>query len=228
MPAPTVAAHAPLSAPAAISFSALSGFISCSLQYHYAHELNLPPDQEQDISIRARRSVLAGLEYVYRDGVNPKAAFEQAWDERPLPTEFEDKTLVDHARIAFSRGTALLPDIDLYVPETTASVNGQVITMPWMLRDTNGDLVWLRTGIGLSDVSSYVRPILLNLGGSRCDNISIHSLVAGRSESTTPSSRPSMTSVFKAITALRAGERSASRGKHCNRCAYSSICGQRF
>lgn len=228
LPAPTVAAHAPLSAPAAISFSALSGFISCSLQYHYAHELNLPPDQEQDISIRARRSVLAGLEYVYRDGVNPKAAFEQAWDERPLPTEFEDKTLVDHARIAFSRGTALLPDIDLYVPETTASVNGQVITMPWMLRDTNGDLVWLRTGIGLSDVSSYVRPILLNLGGSRCDNISIHSLVAGRSESTTPSSRPSMTSVFKAITALRAGERSASRGKHCNRCAYSSICGQRF
>jgi len=226
--APTLLAHAPLSAPAAISFSALSGFISCPLQYHYAHELNLPPDQEQDISIRARRSVLAGLEYVYRDSVNPQTAFEQAWDERLLPTEVEDKTLVDHARIAFSRGTALLPDIDRYVPDTTASVNGQVITMPWMLRDTNGDLVWLRTGIGLSDVSSYVRPILLNLGGSRCDNISIHSLVAGRSESTTPSSRPSMTSVFKAITALRAGERSASRGKHCNRCAYSSICGQRF
>lgn len=228
LPAPMFPARVPHGAPAAISFSALNTFISCSLQYHYAHELNLPPDMEQDISIRARRSVLAGLEYAYRDGVKPQDAFDQAWGEKPLPTELEDKTLVEHARIAFSRGTALLPDIEQYVPETTASVNGQVITMPWMLRDTNGDLVWLRTGIGLSEVSRHVRPILENLGGSRCNSISIHSLVTGRSDSAIPSDRPSTTNVFKAITALRAGERSASRGKHCNRCAYSSICGQRF
>lgn len=221
-------ARVPLAAPATISFSALDGFMSCSLQYHYAHELNLPPEQEMDISIRARRSVLAGLEYVYRDGVKPQEAFLQSWGEKTLPSYAEDKTLSEHAWIAFTRGTALQPGIAQYVPEATASVNGQVITMPWMLRDANGDLVWLRTGIGLSGVSRTVRPILENLGGSRCNNISIHSLVTGCSESAVPSVRASGTSVFKAITALRAGERSASRGKHCNRCAYSSICAQRY
>lgn len=217
----------PFAAPAAINFSMLNGFMACSLQYHYAHELNLPAEQELDISIRARRSVLAGLEYVYRDGAKPQDAFLQAWGEKPLPTHAEDRMLSEHAWIAFSRGTILQPGISQYVPESTATVNGQVITMPWMLRDSNGGLVWLRTGIGLTDVCNNVRPLLENLGGGRCENISIHSLVSGRSGSAIPSARASSTNVFKAIKALRAGERSASRGKHCNRCAYSTICAQR-
>ena len=225
--APRPLARVPMAAPATISFSALDGFMSCSLQYHYAHELNLPAERELDVSIRARRSVLAGLEYVYRDGVRPQEAFLQTWGEKTLPSHAEDKTLSEHAWIAFTRGTALQSGIAQYVPEATASVNGQVIIMPWMLRDANGDLVWLRTGFGLSEVSKNVRPILENLGGSRCNNISIHSLVTGRSESAVPSIRASGTSVFKAITALRAGDRSATRGKHCNRCAYSTICAQR-
>lgn len=220
-------ARVPMVVPATISFSVLDGFMSCSLQYHYAHELNLPAEQELDVSIRARRSVLAGLEYFYRDGAKSQDAFLQAWGEKPLPSHAEDKMLSEHAWIAFTRGIALQPDILHYVPETTASVNGQVITMPWMLRDANGDLVWLRTGIGLTKVCNNVRPILENLGGSRCNTISIHTLVTGRSGSAVPSARASSTSVFKAITALRAGERSASRGEHCNRCAYSTICAQR-
>jgi len=220
-------ARVSMAAPATINFSVLDGFMSCSLQYHYAHELNLPAEQELDVSIRARRSVLAGLEYFYRDGAKSQDAFLQAWGEKPLPSHAEDKMLSEHAWIAFTRGTALQPDILHYVPENTGSVNGQVITMPWMLRDTNGDLVWLRTGMGLSEVSRNIRPILENLGGSRCDNISIHSLVTGRSVSAVPSLKAGGTSVFKAITALRAGERSASRGDHCNRCAYSTICAQR-
>lgn len=220
-------ARVPTAPPSAINFSVLDNFMSCSLQYHYAHELNLPAEQELDISIRARGSVLTGLEYVYRDGARPKDAFLQAWGEKPLPSHAEDKMLSEHAWIAFSRGTILQPGIAHYVPESTATVNGQVITMPWMLRDSNGELVWLRTGIGLTDVCNNVRPILENLGGSRCNNISIHSLVTGRSGSAIPSQRASSTSVFKAITALRTGERSPSRGKHCNRCAYSTICAQR-
>lgn len=220
-------ARAPLTAPATISFSVLNGFMSCSLQYHYAHELNLPAEQEVDVSIRARRSVLAGLEYFYRDGAKPQDAFLQAWGEKLLPSHAEDKMLSEHAWIAFSRGTALQPGIAQYVPESMASVNGQVITMPWMLRDANGDLVWLRTGIGLTDVCNNVRPILENLGGSGCNTISIHSLVTGRSGNAVPSARASNTNVFKSITGLRAGERSASQGTHCNRCAYSTICAQR-
>ncbi|KPX23350.1 DNA/RNA helicase, superfamily I [Pseudomonas syringae pv. delphinii] len=219
-------ARVPMTAPATISFSVLDGFMSCSLQYHYAHELNLPAEQELDVAFRARRSVLAGLEYFYRDGVRSQDAFEQAWSERPLPSRAEDKTLFEHAKLAFDRGTALQPGIAHYVPESTASVNGQVITMPWMLRDDNGGMVWLRTGIGLSEISNNVRPILENLGGSRCDTIAIHSLVTGRSKSSVPSVRVTTTKVFKAISALRTGERSTSRGDHCNRCAYSTICGQ--
>ncbi|PBK51305.1 ImmA/IrrE family metallo-endopeptidase [Pseudomonas syringae pv. actinidiae] len=217
----------PFATPAAIKFSVLDGFMSCSLQYHYAHELNLPAEPVLDVSIRARRSVLAGLEYVYRDGAAPQDAFLQAWSEKPLPSHAEDKMLYEDAWMAFSRGTVLRTGIAQYVPQSTAIVNGQTIAMPWMLRDFNGDLVWLRTGIGLSDVCNNVRPILENLGGSRCNTISIHSLVTGGSGSAVPSARASGTKVFKSITALRAGERSASRGKHCNRCAYSTICAQR-
>jgi superfamily I DNA/RNA helicase len=213
--------------PVAMTYAALDGFMTCSLQYHYAHELGLPIEQELDVSIRARRAVLAGLEYVYRDGMKTDDAFLQAWGEKPLPTWEEDKMLIEHAWIAFNRGAAWQPGSASYVPETTASVNGQAITMPWMLRDASGDVIWLRTGVGLSTVARNVRPILENLGGRRCNQMSIHSLVTGLSEDAVPSARASSTSVFKAIAALRAGERKASRGKQCNRCAYATICAQR-
>jgi len=217
----------PMTPPVAMTFAALNGFMTCSLQYHYAQELNLPIEQELDVSIRARRAVLAGLEYFYRDGMKTDDAFLRAWGEKPLPSEAEDKMLMEHARIAFDRGASWQPGSASYVPETTASVNGQAITMPWMLREASGDVIWLRTGVGLSAVARNVRPILENLGGRRCNRISIHSLVTGLSEDAVPSARASSTSVFKAIGALHAGERKATRGKHCNRCAYSTICAQR-
>lgn len=220
-------ARVPMAPPAAITFAALDGFMGCSLQYHYAHELKLPFEQELDVSIRARRAVLAGLEYFHRDGMKTDEAFLKGWGEKPLPTWEEDKMLMEHAWIAFTRGASWQPGSVQFVPETTASVNGQTITMPWMLREAGGDLVWLRTGVGLSAVARNVRPILENLGGSRCHRMSIHSLVTGLSEDAVPSARASSTSVFKAIGALRAGERKATRGKHCNRCAYSTICAQR-
>jgi len=213
--------------PVAMTYAALDGFMTCSLQYHYAHELGLPIEQELDVSIRARRAVLAGLEYVYRDGMKADEAFLQAWGEKPLPTWEEDKMLIEHAWIAFNRGAVWQPGSASYVPETTANVNGQAISMPWMLREASGDVIWLRTGVGLSLVARNVRPILENLGGRRCNRISIHSLVTGLSEDAVPSARAATTNVYKAIAALRAGERKASRGKHCNRCAYSTICAQR-
>lgn len=228
-PAPVAAtvSRVPTTPPVTITFAALDGFMTCSLQYHYAHELSLPIEQELDVSIRARRAVLAGLEYFYRDGMKTDEAFLQAWGEKLLPTREEDKMLMEHAWVAFTRGASWQPGSASYVPETTASVNGQAITMPWMLREASGDVIWLRTGVGLSAVARNVRPILENLGGRRCNRISIHSLVTGLSENAVPSARASTTNVFKAIGALRTGERKATRGKHCNRCAYSTICAQR-
>ncbi|WP_296186597.1 UvrD-helicase domain-containing protein [Pseudomonas sp. UBA1879] len=224
VPAPR---HRPLVTPASISYAALDGFMTCPLQYYYGHELNFPAEQEMDVSIRARKSVLVGLEYFYRDGMASDQAFLRAWQEKSLPTYEEDRTLSEDAWDAFGRGTALLPSVVQYVPESTSSVNGQVITMPWMLRDAEGGLIWLRTGMSLDQVAKNVRPIMETLGGSGCQRMALHSLSSGRTESCIPSARASNTSLYKAVSALRASDRTARKGKHCNRCAYTTICAQR-
>lgn len=210
--------------PPTYSFAAIETLIGCPKQFHYSHELELPREQEIDVSIRARSALLEALERVFRDGAPATDTFYQVWEERALPGESTDQNLVAEAFGAFKIGLGIQAATTArYVPPQKALVEGVQIEMPWMLEAANGNLHWLNTGMSLKYLSSHVRPLMLNLADKPQHVMHLHSLSSGNHAECLPSDRPGNTSLVKAVKALGKPERAPIK-KSCNRCAYRAIC----
>jgi superfamily I DNA/RNA helicase len=208
----------------AITYSGIESFIACPLQFHFAHELHLPAEQEIDVSVRARTALMDALERVFRDGA-PVEAFTAIWTERGLPDAAHDPNLIAEALAAFDRGISIQRLHNArYIAPQKAKVGNFYIELPWTLEGQNGTLHWLRTNASLQQLSKNVRPLLLNLGGKHRSTLSLHSLTNGMQEECVPSKAPGSTTLAKAVSKLTSGQRSPTRGKQCNRCAYRTIC----
>ncbi|WP_170929582.1 MULTISPECIES: UvrD-helicase domain-containing protein [unclassified Pseudomonas] len=206
------------------SFAAIETLIGCPKQFNYSHELELPREQEIDVSMRARSALLDALERVFRDGAPATDTFNQVWEERALPAESTDQNLVAEAFGAFNIGLGIQAATKArYVPPQKALVEGVQIEMPWMLEAANGNLHWLHTGMSLKYLSSHVRPLMLNLVDKPQHVMHLHSLSSGNHAECLPSDRPGNTSLVKAVKALGKPERGPIK-KSCNRCAYRAIC----
>ncbi|MFV3368849.1 UvrD-helicase domain-containing protein [Pseudomonas sp. NY15435] len=208
-----------------VSFTGIDTFMTCPQQFHFAHELRLPAEQEVDVSIRARSALMEALEQVFRDGTAPGSILGEVWSDKGLPNTESDSNLVSEAQQAFSRGLEIQHVHGArYLAPQIAVVDGLAIEMPWMLEGRDGTLHWLRTGMSLDYLASNVRPLILNLGGKRHQTLALHSLTNGLQLDCTPSIKPAMTRLVKAVSNMRKGDRPPRPGDACNRCAYRAIC----
>lgn len=207
-----------------VSYEAFQTYMSCPLQFHYRHELALTSEQDIDVSIRARWAIMDMLLAVARDGVVPMTAFQTAWFSHGLPSKEGDPGLVGDAIAAAKHGLSVVRSVSGTVEEGMVSeVNNVQIELPWMLTD-GGQLHWIRAQTGIQYNLSHLRPMMLGLNGSRRRSAKVYSIITGQHVMNGPSQRPESTSVYKMAQRFAAGDRSASKGRHCGRCAYLSIC----
>ena len=131
---------------------------------------------------------------------------------------------MDDAIAAAKRGLVVVNSVGGAVEEGMVSeVNGVRIELPWMLVD-KGQLHWIRAQTGIPYTLSHLRPMMLDINGSRRPSAKIYSIITDQYEMDGPSKQAASTSVYKMAQRFAAGDRSASRGRHCGRCAYLSIC----
>lgn len=207
-----------------VSFEAFQAYMSCPLQYHYSYEAAITVEQDIDISIRARWAVMDMLLAVAKDGADADTAFQAAWLSHGLPNQEEDPGLMDDAKSAAQRGLMVVSSVGGPVKEDMISeVNGVRITLPWMIYD-RGQLHWMRAYTGLQTTISYLRPMMLNINGVCSPNATVYSIISDQKVKEGPSKRIESTSVYKMAQRFTAGDRSPSKGRHCGRCAYFSIC----
>lgn len=207
-----------------VSYEAFQAYMSCPLQFHYRYELALTAEREIDVSIRARWAIMDMLLAVAKDAVAPSTAFQAAWDTHRLPSQAEDPGLMNDAIAAAKRGLEVVQRVNGTVQEGMVSeVNGLRIGLPWMLSD-NGQLHWIRAQTGIQYTLSHLRPMMLDIDGSRRSSAKIYSIITGLHVMDGPSKQIGSTSVYKMAQRFAAGDRSASRGRHCGHCAYLSIC----
>lgn len=207
-----------------VSYEAFQTYMSCPLQFHYRHELALTAEQEIDVSIRARWAVMEMLLTVARDGTKPGEAFNAAWSSHGLPSKEEDPGLMTDAIAAAKRGLSVVRSVGGTVEESMVSeVNGVQIELPWMLAD-KGQLHWIRAQTGIQYTLGHLRPMMLSIDGSRRASAKVYSIITDQHVMDGPSKKAESTSVYKMAQRFAAGDRNASKGRHCGRCAYLSIC----
>jgi superfamily I DNA/RNA helicase len=207
-----------------VSYEAFQIYMSCPLQFHYRHELAFTAEQDIDVSIRARWAIMDMLLTVVRDMAVPKTAFQSAWDSYRLPSKEEDPGLMSDAIVAAKRGLSVVRRFNGTVEEGMVSeVNGVRIELPWMLVDKER-LLWVRAQTGIQYTLNHLRPMMLNINGVRRTDVDIYSIITDQHVSGGPSKKAESTSVYKMAQRFAAGDRSASKGRHCSRCAYLSIC----
>ncbi|VVO01149.1 UvrD-helicase domain-containing protein [Pseudomonas fluorescens] len=212
----------------AITHQGFESYVHCPLQYHYRHELSLTAEQEIDISIRARGAVMDTLKSVFKDGVKPGDAFKDAWAAHRLPDKNDDPALQRDAVIACKRGLLMgKRSSGTYVERLVSELQGIRIELPWMLQEGIGAqarLHWIRAGSGAAYTANSARPMLLNINGARWPNLTVYSLLTDKASEVEPSKMASATGSYKAAERFANGDRSATPGTHCERCAYLSMC----
>lgn len=208
-----------------VSYEAFQIYMSCPLQFHYRHELVFTAEQDIDVSIRARWAIMDMLLTVVRDAAVPKTAFQSAWDSYRLPNKEKDPGLMSDAIVAAKRGLSEIRRFNGIIEEGMVSeVNGIRIELPWMLVDDKGRLLWVRAQTGIQYTLNHLRPMMLNINGVRRTDVDIYSIITDQHVSGSPSKKVESTSVYKMAQRFAVGDRSASKGRHCSRCAYLSIC----
>ncbi|HGX3309056.1 TPA: UvrD-helicase domain-containing protein [Pseudomonas aeruginosa] len=236
LPNQSVAAHpVPFAKDAQIpslSYSEFETYIGCPLQYHYRYELSLTAEQEVDTSIRARWAVMDTLQQTLSsDQTQWSGLFNDSWSTYNLPTAEEDPGLVADATLAIQRGLNLMGSIEgSVVDNLEAEVGGIRIRLPWMLgvnTPSGLELHWLRAQLGIERTLSHLRPMMLTMNGLKISRANVYSLITDRSVSQNPSVSATATTAYKMARRFACGDRSASKGLMCKRCAYLSICDNR-
>lgn len=208
-----------------VGYEAFQTYMSCPLQFHYRHEVALTAEQDIDVSIRSRWAIMDMLLAVARDGADSETAFQAAWTSHGLPRKDEDPGLMNDAIAAAQRGLLVVRSVSGIVEEGMVSeVNGVRIELPWMLVDKGRQLHWIRAQLGITYTLSHLRPMMLDINSSRSPNATIYSIITDQHVMDGPSKKVESTSVYKMAQRFAAGDRSASKGRHCNRCPYLSIC----
>jgi superfamily I DNA/RNA helicase len=217
-----------LAAQRPMSFYEFETYARCPLQHWYRYSLDLPGEQQKDIAIRARYTIMGGLKRFASDPSQGKDdAFEAAWQEHKLPPKTEDAQLWSHAVEVFAVGAKVIEESQGSYAEPISQVDGFKIHLPWLLLEKSGrklSIEFLRFSGDLDVLSRLWRPMLNGLQPNVADELTMHSLLARQHKKFKPSGRISSTKAYIAIQKFRMGDRKPVTGKHCNWCAYSTFC----
>ena len=213
-----------------MDFSEFETYARCPLQHWYRYELELPGEQQVDISARARWAIAAALKAFAADQALPvRDVFVAAWEAEKLPGKAEDKQLWDHAVAVFKDGVRVIKEAGGVYAEPVTVVDGCPIQLPWVLLSGSAgarpavDVIKVHVG-DLKRSVAFWRPMLNGMRPRDGDSVTMHNLLDGISHRDGPSGRLSSTNPYKAVQKLRAGDHGPMAGKHCAWCACATLC----
>lgn len=228
----TTTRHGAFSPPERIKFEHFDTYAMCSLQYWYAHVLRLKSEADIDISVRARWAVMNALKNVVSGPKGePSTHFAEAWTAQKLPSEPQDPTLWRDATLAFARGLDLMRSIwkeGGRFAEPTSIVAGVTVQLPWGLLikgQYSTEFAMMRFARRrVSDISTVLKPMVpgLVLDGTR--KLTLNHVLSDKVDEVHGAKRLEATKSFKAAVRLLDGDYRPTRGRHCGRCAYMTIC----
>ena len=204
----------------------------CPLQYWYSEVVELKAEADIDVSIRARMAVMDALRKISSgDQRSSEEVLIDDWSIRDLPNECEDPSLWRDANIAFSRGIKVVRSIidegGVY-SEPVSVVGGVSIQMPWgflVKSRYSTEFTVIRFSARRSqDIITILRPMVNGLLLQGTKKMTIRYLLSEKVDYVPGSKRPEATKSFKAAVGISSGLNFPTMGRHCNRCAYFSIC----
>lgn len=204
-------------------------YARCPLQYQYRYVMGLKREQEADISLRARFAIMGALREVARTpSTDNMVAFLAAWGSNQLPSEEVDPELWGDAITAYRRGVGMVKKSHGTYQEVQTSVAEMSVNFPWMMKWTNGPQAtyeFIRfSPQGAKNAVTLLRPMLSGLPAVHPQNIIVSSILSSAVATATPSGNLTSTNAYKAAKRFLSGDCSPSRGHHCKRCAYMTIC----
>lgn len=230
-----VAAAAPVrafSTPGQVRFEHFDTYTTCSLQYWYAHAAGLRSEADIDTSLRARWAVMNAMKAVASGvGGDPDAQLLSAWELAKLPSHVEDPSLWRDANLAFVRGVELMRVIleeGGRFAEPTALVGGVSVQMPWgfvIAGPQSTEFAMMRfSRRRVSDMKTVLKPFVpgLNLPGTK--KLTLNYVLSDKVDDVPGGKKLEATKSFKSAVRLLAGDNRPTKGRHCSRCSYMTLC----
>ena len=228
----TAASHRAFMPPGVVNFEHFDSYVMCSLQYWYTQVVGLKSEADIDISLRARWAVMSALKAVASSAPGaPDAHLLSAWDGQKLPSDLEDPSLWRDANVAFSQGAGLMRSIleeGGRFAEPTSVVGGVTVRMPWgfvIEGPHSTEFAMMRFARRrVSDMKTVLKPMVpgLNLPGTK--KLTLNHVLSERVDDVPGGKKLEATKSFKAAVRLLAGNNQPTKGRHCGRCAYMTIC----
>ncbi len=220
------------SPPKVVNFEYFDTYVRCSLQYWYSQILRLRSEADIDVSVRARGAVMAALKVAASTaGSDPYTRLQTEWTEHNLPSHLEDPLLWRDASYAFSRGLDLMRTIlkaGGKFAEPTSIVGGMTIQMPWGFLVAGPhftEFAMMRFARRrVSDISTVLKPMVPGLALVGTKKLTLNHVLSEKVDDVPGGKRLEQTKSFKAAVRMLAGDIAPTRGRHCGRCAYMTIC----
>jgi superfamily I DNA/RNA helicase/Zn-dependent peptidase ImmA (M78 family) len=218
--------------PDVVKFEHFDIYVRCPLQYWYSHVLGLKSEADIDVSIRARWAVMNALRAVASSvpGGSDLHLLD-ACAAQKLPSNTEDPSLWRDVGVAFDRGLEVVRSIRKRggkFTEPTAIVGGVTLQLPWgflIHGQYSTEFAMMRfTRRRVSDISTVLKPIVPGLALSGSKKLTLNHVLSERVDDVPGAKRLESTKSFKAAVRMLAGDNHPSKGRHCGRCAYLTIC----
>ncbi len=229
---PAVAQHRAFEGATTLTFEHFDRYVICPLQYWYSQALGLNDESDVDVSMRARRAVMRALKSLASgQSGSEEDSLATAWSEGKLPTGEEDPTLWRDANLAMARGTELMRPIlhdGGQFAEPTAILNGVTIQMPWgftIKRPGGTEFAMMRFARRrVSELSTILKPIVPSLVLNGNKSITLNHVLSDKVDDVPGAKRLDWTKSFKATVRLLDGDNRPTTGRHCSRCAFTTMC----
>jgi superfamily I DNA/RNA helicase len=231
-PAAPAAASASSATAVPLSFNRFEVFARCPLQYAYRYEFNLRREEDTDPARRAQSAIMKALgEVAKTNSKTPQAHLDAAWADQFLPEKSLDPSLWADALFAFNRGLAQISSWKLrggVFAELGSTAANLAIALPWAIRITEKYSTAFHilrfSSYGLAESAKLLKPMLPGMPNQGA--IVLHSLVPQTELAVVPARAIAKTDGFKAAVRFQEGNRGATRGRVCSRCAFLTICPQ--
>ena len=220
------------SPPSTVKFEHFDTYTMCPLQYWYAQVLALRSEADIDVSVRARWAVMGALREV-ASGVAGTADSHllSKWKELKLPSETEDPSLWHDAGLGLNNGRerirVILEEGGTF-SEPTAIVGGVTVQLPWgftIKSQYSTEFAMMRFARRrVSDISTVLRPFVPGLPLAGTKRLTLNHVLSEKVDNVSGAKRLESTKSYKAAVRMLAGDNRPSKGRHCGRCAYMTIC----
>jgi len=218
--------------PSVVKFEHFDTYVLCGLQYWYSQVLGLNSEADIDISVRARWAVMRALKAVASGAPGkPEAHLRSMWADQKLPTDAEDPSLWRDAGLALSRGIDLMHSVfedGGQFAEPTSIVGGVTVQMPWgftIKGPYSTEFAMVRFARRrVPELKTVLKPIVPGLTLVGTKTMTLNHVLSEKVDDVPGGKKLDATKSFKAAVRMLAGDNTPSKGRHCGRCAFMTIC----